>query len=327
MSWFRIDDSFSDHPKVRRIPRTRRLAAIGLWSLAGSWSAKHSTDGVIPGYMIEELAGTKALAGALVEVGLWHRGDHACPACPTAEASAFVAHAFTERNPSRAQVEAERRAGAERQRQSRERKRSAGGELDAPPPDDLQEQAGVTPLSRRDTTVVTGGQGRESRPCDADPTRPVPSLPLEGLSSSRIADAIPDEQTTDGKPERQDVERLCHLLVELMVGNGCRKPNITKTWRDAARLLIDRDGIDPVLAEHVLRWSQADSFWRTNIQSMPTFREKFDQLRLKRKTEHEEALKRAEAETNGQHRGYQQAPPPGASVWDKTPVRPERRPA
>jgi len=182
-------------------------------------------------------------------------------------------------------------------------------------------------MSRRDTTVVTGEQERESRPCDAAPTRPDPTQPLKDPSSSRIATAIPDEQITDGKPERQDVERLCALLVELMVGNGCRKPNITKTWRDAARLLIDRDGIDPVLAEHVLRWSQADTFWRTNIQSMPTFREKFDQLRLKRKTEHEEALKRAEAETNGLHRGRPQAPPPGASVWDKTPVRAERRPA
>jgi hypothetical protein len=294
MSWFRIDDSFSDHPKVRRIPRTRRLAAIGLWSLAGSWSAKHSTDGVIPGYMIEELAGTKALAGTLVEVGLWHRGDHACPACPSAEASAFVAHAFTERNPSRAQVEAERRAGAERQRQSRERKRSAGGELDAPPPDDLQEHAGVTPMSRRDTTVVTGGQERESRPCDGDPTRPDPSLPLEGLSSPRIAAAIPDEQAASKpkrkpEPDREDVRHLCTLLADLMVQNGCRRPNINEDWKREARLLLDRDGIPLNLAEHVLRWSQADSFWQANVQSMPTFRAKFDQLRLKRKEQADRA--------------------------------------
>jgi hypothetical protein len=33
----------------------------------------------------------------------------------------------------------------------------------------------------------------------------------------------------------------------------------------------------------VLLWSQSDDFWSKNILSMPTFREKYDQLNLKSK--------------------------------------------
>ena len=36
-----------------------------------------------------------------------------------------------------------------------------------------------------------------------------------------------------------------------------------------------------VQAEWLIRWCQADPFWRRNVLSMPTFRAKYDQLRLK----------------------------------------------
>lgn len=45
--------------------------------------------------------------------------------------------------------------------------------------------------------------------------------------------------------------------------------------------MIDRDGHSTEQIEWLIRWSQRDEFWRANILSMPKFREKFDQLRLK----------------------------------------------
>jgi hypothetical protein len=45
--------------------------------------------------------------------------------------------------------------------------------------------------------------------------------------------------------------------------------------------MLDRDGRDATQAEWLIRWSQKDEFWRTNILSMPKFREKYDQLRIK----------------------------------------------
>lgn len=88
------------------------------------------------------------------------------------------------------------------------------------------------------------------------------------------------------KVDRPDVDALCNRLAELMDKRGCRTPNITDRWRDAARLLLDNDRTKggPVRFEkamEVLEWSQVDGFWQNNIHSMPTFREKFDKLRGK----------------------------------------------
>ena len=68
-----------------------------------------------------------------------------------------------------------------------------------------------------------------------------------------------------------------------MVANGCKKPTIGKRWLDAARLLLDRDGRTFAEALAVLEWSQADEFEQINIHSVPKFRARYDQLRLKAK--------------------------------------------
>ncbi|MDH6283548.1 hypothetical protein [Prescottella agglutinans] len=81
--------------------------------------------------------------------------------------------------------------------------------------------------------------------------------------------------------DREDVMQLCETLRDCMVANGCRTPIIGKAWKTAARLLLDADGRTLTEALAVLKWSQQDSFWRANIQSMPKFRKQYDQLRLR----------------------------------------------
>lgn len=71
MSWFKVDDGFASSPKVLSIRRRDRLAAIGLWVIAGSWSIGQRTNGEIPAYMVPELGGTDRLAHALVKADLW----------------------------------------------------------------------------------------------------------------------------------------------------------------------------------------------------------------------------------------------------------------
>lgn len=73
MTWFRVDDQFSSHEKVRRIPRTIRAEAIGTWTLCGTWAALHERDGYVPGYVVDDLGGTTAGADALVDVKLWRK--------------------------------------------------------------------------------------------------------------------------------------------------------------------------------------------------------------------------------------------------------------
>lgn len=107
-------------------------------------------------------------------------------------------------------------------------------------------------------------------------------------------DGILLKNPSDEKPLSSS-EILCGRLAELVVENGSRPPTITKAWLDAARLLVQKDGRDPAEAMRVLEWSQRNDFWKTNILSMPTFREKYDQLRLKAGTA---------------------AEPPKPSLWD-----------
>lgn len=80
--------------------------------------------------------------------------------------------------------------------------------------------------------------------------------------------------------EHPDARKLCDRLAELMIARECKRPTISKAWLDAGRLLLTNDGRDFDQALSVLEWSQTNPFWRKNILSMPTFRDKYDQLRL-----------------------------------------------
>ena len=75
MPWFKVDDGLSSKLETTRIPRAHRAAAIGLWALAGSWSARELTDGFIPDHMVDELAGTPDSAQWLVSAGFWSAVD------------------------------------------------------------------------------------------------------------------------------------------------------------------------------------------------------------------------------------------------------------
>jgi hypothetical protein len=81
-------------------------------------------------------------------------------------------------------------------------------------------------------------------------------------------------------PARPEIEDLCQRLAKAMVGNGTKRPTISKAWREATRLMLDRDGRSVIQIEKAIDWSTADEFWRANILSMPKLREKYDQLRL-----------------------------------------------
>jgi DNA-binding transcriptional ArsR family regulator len=105
-------------------------------------------------------------------------------------------------------------------------------------------------------------------------------------ASRRPATAVAAEPSVEPSVEpslslRPEIESLCLLLTNLIEENGSKRPTITKQWRTEARRLVEVDHRDPAEAEELLRWCQADPFWRSNIMSMPKFRAKYDQLRLK----------------------------------------------
>jgi hypothetical protein len=89
-----------------------------------------------------------------------------------------------------------------------------------------------------------------------------------------------DKRSSSAKPPRKDVESLCTHLLERIIANGGRA-TISEKWRTEARLLIDNDNVELEQAHRLIDWCQADSFWHTNILSMPKFRQQYAQLLMK----------------------------------------------
>lgn len=171
MTWFRVDDKFHAHDKVRRIPRAVRAEAVGTWTLAGSWSADMERDGFVPAHMIDELGGTEAGAAALVDVGLWRRRK-----------DGFVFVNWAEFQPTRAELIEKR--NAESQRKAEYRARKARESADA---------SGDVPLGqRRDDTL---------------PSRPVPIDDVKQVarSSSRNNGSSSDDSSTGFSPVVESV--------------------------------------------------------------------------------------------------------------------------
>jgi hypothetical protein len=103
------------------------------------------------------------------------------------------------------------------------------------------------------------------------------------ISSSSQSDQS-SSQTSEIAPRsdapRPDVDRLCDHLADRIEGNGSKRPTITKKWRDAARLMLDKDDRTEEQVHAAIDWCQSDEFWRANVLSMPKLREKYDQLSL-----------------------------------------------
>jgi len=168
MTWFKVDDKLHDH-------RKRRLAglpAMGLWAVAGSWSADNDTYGFIPADVVGRWAGNaRALAKKLVDVGLW------VPTEQDGEAG-WRFHDWDDFQPTKAEREADKAAARERMRAVRAA-RAGRGSTPAEPP-------GSEPV--RANTERTGGEVRPEfvlpRP---GPARPDPNTYLLTLVSRLAA--------------------------------------------------------------------------------------------------------------------------------------------
>jgi hypothetical protein len=70
VTWFKVDDSFYDHPKVFDAPDS----AVALWVRAGTWSARNSQGGFVPTKMPARLCDDpEAAVRELLDRGLWKR--------------------------------------------------------------------------------------------------------------------------------------------------------------------------------------------------------------------------------------------------------------
>lgn len=96
-----------------------------------------------------------------------------------------------------------------------------------------------------------------------------------------------EKRGEEKSPDQRDTTLATILILEILKNNprhklGRQTPaEKTKTlnkWADYVRLMREVDGHSEEEIRAVIRWCQADSFWRGNILSTSKLREKWDQL-------------------------------------------------
>lgn len=200
MPWFKIDDKAHSHPKWLKAGN----AALGLFVRAGSYSAQHLTEGIVPG-VIAQLYGTAPQAAKLVKVGLWHSTPHTCGRCPQPEPGDYVIHDFFEggRNSTRAQVEDARKRATDRQTKHREKQNAM---------ENADENASNRPRfeSEKPTNRVrneppfqgsTAGQGGLSQR-DALETVTAPHATTPSFTSTSFGSTPPTTERRAGLPDQ-----------------------------------------------------------------------------------------------------------------------------
>lgn len=222
MPWFKTDDSFYRHRKVRKLGRDK-LAAVGLWQLAGAWCADNvdtnTADGFVPDEQVELWDARHRYAKRLVEVGLWERsevdGEHG-----------YVFHDWADYQPTRAVVEAEREAWRQRKERSREKSRRDTRR------DSRRE-------SREDSREESTPDSHESHAAPVPVPVPVPTSGHlgEGVSPIERADAPPAPNNPDERPSER-CPRHRHVDDPPNCGQCADARRTAKQWesaRDAER--------------------------------------------------------------------------------------------
>lgn len=188
VTWFKADDKFHGHRKTRkalRHPEKRRdAAAVGLWTLAGTWSADNLTDGFVPS---DELFrwddDAEGLADRLVEAELWTRAEvHGEPG--------FQFVNWEEWQPTKATVEGKREQARERMKAVRDNK-------------------------PKRSKPVRANRPRSAREVRSTPSRPVPSLAAAAAAAS--SDGDPKPTVADDLPAAVEILRSALEARKLVV--------------------------------------------------------------------------------------------------------------
>ena len=186
MAWFKVDDGFYDHPKIENLT----MAARGLWLTAGTWCAKHLTDGLISKKRVRQLGGTPAQIKGLLEAGLWIETQD------EQGADAYAFHDWLDMQPSRKQIYEKREIEQQKKREWRAKQTAQTA--------DKQDKRENVPKGQ-DEGQPPGQDGGQNNPSERpDPTRPDPTPITTNvvIEESTQADVEPE------KPKRATARLL-----------------------------------------------------------------------------------------------------------------------
>lgn len=86
---------------------------------------------------------------------------------------------------------------------------------------------------------------------------------------------------TKYKYSPKNLELAQYLLNWILTNKpNYKQPKTLEPWANTFRLMVDNDCRSPDVIKSVIDWCQKDSFWKINILSADTLRDKFDRLEL-----------------------------------------------
>lgn len=247
MVWFRADDGLIDNRKVRQLRHDKR-AAMGVWLLAGVWSGRNLRDGFVPDDVLDELdevtkTGGHRYAQRLIDVGLWARVE------ASTDGSGYQFHDWGQCNPMAADVLLDREKTAERQRKSRQKRRSDAGQFTAS--DDIDVTDDVTRDRRRDSQGASHGSHAEVAPYP----EPEPEVrAFRGGSGDHVTDRERDKTDTSTNGHRRSAATTQTILTEWCV-TGKRSKQLTADVRGQVKSFFDQGFDGAHIREAVQRWS------------------------------------------------------------------------
>ena len=203
MSFFQVDDALALNSKAQGLARramtgdVEGVAALGLWTLAGSVVQAKGTDGCVElGDLVSLVLSVEVaqrLAGELVAAGLWHGPGHDCHRCPPVEAGRWYFHDW-------AMMRYERGADAREKRAKTAERNSKR----------LQDQVWA-----RDRIAEPG-----------------PSESERALCAYCLTEVVREDRRSDRRPEVDHVEPRANGLGNLVI--ACRECNRRKGNRRPA---------------------------------------------------------------------------------------------
>lgn len=167
VTWLKVDDQFGEHPKVRQLGAVR-APALGVWLLCACWSANNLTDGWVPAEVARRFDPRLRHVGKLLAVGLLEAGNQKAE-------NGYQLHDWSDYQPTRAVVTAERDRWRRRKADQRKSKMSHG--------ESTRDSHGDSP---RDSHGDTEGMSRECPTGSPSPPVPVP-VPRDTATPSGVA--------------------------------------------------------------------------------------------------------------------------------------------
>ena len=140
----------------------------------------------------------------------------------------------------------------------------------------------------RQAAAKTNTETAAPTPEEATPVPALVDTDEQAADTLEVTVIDQDADTSDAPTptrERPDVEAVCDHMAESVAARTGRRPRITKRWRDAARLMIDRDQRPTDQIHASIEWVAQSDFWAANILGLPKLREKWDTIYLQARRE------------------------------------------